>query len=310
MATVTGAFITGSTIGIKEDLANLIANIDPYDTPLQTFAGRSKATQPLFEWQTDTLDSAVSTNYVAEGYAFSGTTVTATTRSKNYCQISIKEVVISGTNEASLKAGRESEYGYQILKAGRSLRRDMDQTLSSAQGLSSSDPRQTRGLESWLSTNESRGSSGVAATTETASPTDGTQRAFTETLLKAVILLCYTNGSNADTLLVGPFNKQAVSAFTGRTQARQNIASNKILGAASLYASDFGDITIRPNRRQRERTAFLLDKDYIDVAYLRRMHTTEMAKVGDAKRGLLLCEYGLRVTNEKAHGVIADLNAS
>lgn len=52
-------------------------------------------------------------------------------------------------------------------------------------------------------------------------------------------------------VLVGTFNKQVVSGFAGRA-AQQTIVANKtILGAASLYASDFGDLKIVPNRTAR-----------------------------------------------------------
>jgi len=35
-----------------------------------------------------------------------------------------------------------------------------------------------------------------------------------------------------------------------------------------------------------------------------------LAKTGLAERRLISCEYGLQITSQKAHGVIADVNAS
>ncbi len=107
--------------------------------------------------------------------------------------------------------------------------------------------------------------------------------------------------------MVGPFNKGVVSGFTGRSSARQNIGADKIQAAAHLYASDFGDIKVVPNRFQRERTAFVLDPEYVSVAYLRRIHKKDLATIGDAERCFLQAEYTLCMKNEKAHGVIADL---
>jgi hypothetical protein len=46
--------------------------------------------------------------------------------------------------------------------------------------------RVTGGFESWITTNDSRGTSG-ASTGGGAAPTDGTQRALTEDLLKDVL---------------------------------------------------------------------------------------------------------------------------
>lgn len=313
MAAVTNSYKTYTAKGIREDLANIIHNIDPYDTPFQSAVGRTKARQTLHEWQTDTLDATSTNNAQLEAYAFAGTTLSPTTRERNVCQISIKEIVVSGTMRAVDTAGRDDELNYQIAKAGKALKKDIEYTLLGPQGLNTGGAtvaRACRGLESWLVTNDSRATDGAQATTETAAPTDGTQRAFTETLLKAVILSCYNNGANPEIVMVGGFNKQAASAFTGRTSARQNISENKIQGAASLYASDFGDLKIVPNRQQRGRTAFVLDTSMAKVAYLRNFSTLDIAKDGDADKRMLLAEYTLEVCNEKAHGVIADLTTS
>ena len=110
--------------------------------------------------------------------------------------------------------------------------------------------------------------------------------------------------------MVGPFNKGTVSGFTGRAQARQNIAEDKIQAAAHLYASDFGDLKVVPNRFQRERSAFVLDPDFLDVAFLRPIQEHDLAKTGDSERKYVVAEYTLCMKNEAAHGVIADLDVS
>ena len=165
------------------------------------------------------------------------------------------------------------------------------------------------GLETWTSTNKSRGTNGAGAGAG-AAPTDGTQRAFTETILKAVIQATYSSGGDPSVLMVGPFNKGVVSGFTGRSSARQMIGATKIQAAADLYASDFGDLKVIPNRFQRERSAFVLDPEYWSVAYFRDFKQEEVAKTGDAIKRALLVEYTLIAKNEAASGVCADLNAS
>jgi hypothetical protein len=54
--------------------------------------------------------------------------------------------------------------------------------------------------------------------------TDGTQRAFTESLLKNVAQQVYSAGGDADTLMVGAAQKQVVSTFTGNNTRTQNPA--------------------------------------------------------------------------------------
>jgi hypothetical protein len=36
----------------------------------------------------------------------------------------------------------------------------------------------------------------------------------------------------------------------------------------------------------------------------------ELAKTGDAEKGMMLAEFGLKVDNEAAHGIVADLTTS
>lgn len=310
MAQITGSFSTYDAVGNREDLTDVIYNIDPTDTPFVTAVGRSSATAVLHEWQTDELAAVNTGNAVVEGYAAPYSTSSPTTRVNNYCQILYKDVTVTGTQQAVKKAGRKDEMAFQIAKRGKEIRRDLEAIVTGPQGFSAgsdSVPRKLRALGSWLVTNDDRGSGGAAATAATAAPTDGTQRAFTETILKAVIKSVYQSGGEATMLMVGPSNKQVVSGFTGRAQARSNVDRGTILGAASLYASDFGDLRVVPNRFQRDREAFLIDPEMASMAYLRGFQTDELAKVGDSESRQLLCEVTLEMKNEKAHGVAADL---
>jgi hypothetical protein len=136
------------------------------------------------------------------------------------------------------------------------------------------------------------------------------QRALDETLLKASLQTCFINGAEPTVLMVGPVNKMKVSAFTGRSTSQQIVSPSTILQSATIYASDFGDLKVVPNRWQRERTAFLLDPSYAAVGYFRNFQRTPIAKIGDAETEMIVVEYGLEMRNEAAHGVIADLTTT
>ena len=315
MAITANTFQTYQAIGRREDLANTIYNISPSDVPFMSMIGRSKATNTLVEWQTDSLASAAN-NAQIEGDEYAFTAVTPTVRLGNYTQISRKTVVVSGTQQASNNAGRDSEMALQLAKNSKSLKRDMEtaltQNVAKAVGATGT-ARKLGGLETWTSTNVSRGTgspngSGAGAG---AAPVDaGTKRAFTETILKAVIQATYSSGGDPSVLMVGPFNKGVVSGFTGRASARQMIGESKIQAAADLYASDFGDLKVIPNRFQRETSAFVLDPEYWSVAYFRDFKQEEVAKNGDAIKRALLVEYSLVAKNEAASGICADLTVS
>jgi hypothetical protein len=317
MAAITNTFITGDAIGIREDLTNVIYNISPTDTPFMSNIGRTKATNTLHEWQTDELDAVDTDNAVAEGDdVTSFDAVDPTVRMQNSVQISRKTVIIAGTLEKVDKAGRKSELAYQIAKRGKELKRDMESICLSNQAAVGSGVRKTGSLLAFVKTNVSMGGTGANPTYTTypnATRTDGTQRDFTETLLKDVVQQVYTQGGSPSILMVGPVNKQKVSAFAGIAAQRYNAQGAKpstIIGAADIYVSDFGNLSIVPNRFQRERDAHVIDPEYVDVMYLRSFRQEKLAKTGDAEKRMLLVEWGLKVKQEKALGLVADLTTT
>lgn len=311
MAIVTNAFSTYGAIGNREDLTDAIYNISPTDTPFMSMAGRTKAEAVTHEWQTDSLAAAAS-NAQLEGDTTSRAASTPTTRLSNLCQISSKNATVTGTQQVVKKAGRTDELAYLMAKRSKELKRDMETILVGSQARVAGDAttaRQMASLENWLQTNDSRGPSGVQGNGGTTAVTDGTQRDLTETLLKSVLKMTYNSGGNPTTIMVGPSNKQVISGFTGRTNARNVVDQNNvILGAASIYMSDFGDLKVVPNRFQRDRTCLVLDPEYWAVAYLRSFERFDLAKVGDAETKVILSEYTLEARNEAASGVVADLN--
>ena len=315
MAIVANTFQTYQAIGRREDLSNTIYNISPTDVPFMSMIGRSKATNTLAEWQTDALDAAAA-NAQVEGDEYAFTAVTPTVRLGNYTQISRKTVIVSGSQQAGNNAGRDSEMALQLAKSSKALKRDMEKALTGnvakAVG-NASTARKLGGMETWISTNVSRGSGSPAGSGAGggAGPVDaGTARAMTETLLKAVIQSTYSSGGDPSVLMVGPFNKGVVSGFAGRSTARQNIAKDAIQAAAHLYASDFGELKVIPNRFQREKSAFVIDPEYWSTAYYRDFKQEEVAKTGDAIKRALIVEYTLIAKNQAASGIVADLTTS
>jgi len=309
---------TYTAIGMREDLSDVIYSISPTDVPFMSSIGKTKATAVLHEWQTDSLAAATLSNYAVEGDTASDATMSPTTRVGNRCQIAQKTVKISGTLQAVDKAGRKSEKAYQLAKASSEIKRDMETSLLSNQVAAngnSSTARKLGGLQAWLATNGDFGTSGVAGASGTTARTNGTNRTFTEDLLKTVVKEVYASGGNPKVLMVNPAHKQLVSAFTGIAAQRFMAPANTpttIVSAADVYLSDFGAISIVPNRfmtstNSCDETAFVLDPDMAAIAYLRPFQTNELAVTGDNESTQLLAEYTLEVKNEAAHGIIADL---
>lgn len=105
------------TKAVREDLANVIYNISPEDVPFMSSIGRENVSNTYFEWQTDALAAASTSNAVIEGDEATLDARVATNRVGNYTQISRKVVGVSGTVEAVDKAGMRSYLAYEMAKA-------------------------------------------------------------------------------------------------------------------------------------------------------------------------------------------------
>lgn len=307
--------------GGVEEVMDAVYNIDPTETPFMSNIGRGSTGNVLFQVPVDTLSTASGTP-VVEGYFVGDSTavVTDVTVIGNYVQINERDYQVSGTSRAAQWYGRDDTLGYQRMKAVKELKRNMETALllnNSAEAGASGTARETAGLPAWIKTNIDSSNTNsvdpVWSTIVTQGRSDGVTRAFTEAILKSVVKQCWDNGADPTILMVGSFNKQAVSAFTGIADSRVNYTPgemNTIIGAADFYQSDFGMLAVIPNRFQRARDGFVIDPDYAEVRYLRPVEFHEIAKRGDADAELITVEFGLCVYNEQAHGLAADLNTS
>ena len=313
MTIVANSYLTFAAKGIREDLSDIIYNIAPTQTPLMSSIGKTKAAQTFHEWQTDNLAAAQTNNAQLQGDDISTfDPATATSRLGNYTQIQRKTVVISDTLDVVKKAGRASEVAYQVAKKLKELKRDMEATLCNNQqksaGSSTSAP-QLAGLESWLFTNTSKGSGGSdpVAADGTGLRTDGTQRAFTEALLKSVAGSIFDNsGEEPDMCMLGRFNKQVASTFAGNATRMNEADTGKLFASVDVYEYDFGSLKMVPNRFQRSRSVFIINPELWACAYLRPVKIEDLAKTGDAEKKMIITELSLESRNEMGSGIIAD----
>ena len=317
MAIVANTFTSHSGVGIRESLADVIANISPEEVPFQSNVGTESVNNTYFEWQTDSLASTSKTAVIDGDDVSSFDSTAATTRVGNYTHIRRRTTIVADNYSALDTAGRNDELAYQLAKRGKELKRDIEAVLTANNAQvagNSSTARETGGLGAWIASNANAGTGGALATGDgTTARTDGTQRDFTETMLKDAMQQAFVSGGQPSILMVGPHNKTVVSGFAGIAAQRYQAPSDApttIIGAADVYLSDFGTLNVVANRFSRERDAWLLDPEYASVCYLRPIQQVELAKTGDAEKRMVIAEFGLKVLNEAAHAVVADLNVS
>ena len=314
MAQPTNLFDTFETVGIREDLVDVIYNISPEDTPILSAIPRTAAKSTKHEWQLDSL-ATPATNAVIEGDDATIDALSATTRAFNFCQIADKVIALSGTQSAVDAAGRADEMAYQIAKKSKELKKDMEFDLIEPNvqvSGSATAARELGSIPTWLKTNGDAGTSGSLSTgSGTDLPGSGTDRDLTETILKTVIKEVYESGGEMDMLVCPPSVKQVISGFNANTTRFGPAEAKTEFAAIDVYSSYFGDLRVVPNRVMAVTDAkdvFIIQRDMMATAYLRDFQVQDLAKTGDSEKKQLLVEYTLEVRNEAAHGIILDIN--
>lgn len=304
---------------IREDLAEAMASISPTETIFMSTVGTRNVDNTYFEWSEVDLAAAATNNQIEGDSGLSNDAPTNAVRKGNYTAISAKVVEISDTSNNVNGVANAQTTAKQVAYKLSELKRDMEKmalnNVAAGAGASGT-ARTTAGLPAFLTTNTERGTGGADPTTSgsgsagypNAAATDGTARAITETLLKSVIASCWDEGADPSVVLCGSSQKQTISGFTGNATRYKEAEDSKLNAAIDVYISDFGELQIVPARHIRSTDVFVLDPNYAAIAYLQTATQKELARTGLSERRLISCEWGVQVTSEKAHGVIADVS--
>jgi hypothetical protein len=304
---------------IREDLADALASISPTETIFMSTIGTRNVDNTYFEWSEVDLAAAGANRQIEGDASPANSAPTNAVRKGNYTQISAKVVEVSDTNNAVNGVANAQTVAKQVAYKLSEMKRDMEKMLLdnvAASAGASGTARQTAGLPAFLTTNVDRGTGGANPTTSgsgeagypDAAATDGTQRTITEDMLKGVIADCWDAGAEPSVVLCGSSQKQTISTFTGNATRYKEAEDSKLNAAIDVYISDFGELQIVPARHIRSRDVFVLDPSYAKVAYLQTAQQKPLARTGLSERRLISAEYGLEVTSQKAHGVIADVS--
>ncbi|MEO1140739.1 MAG: DUF5309 domain-containing protein [Pseudomonadota bacterium] len=326
MAVVANTFQTTTAVGNREELSDVVSRITPEDTPIYSLIMKESANSVHPEWETDEL-APPADNAQLEGDEYNFEATTPPVRLGNYTQIFRKSGIISNTQETVNEAGPVQKVKYQKLKKGVELRKDTEFSIVAANPSVAGATRNSGSLSTWIETNVDRGATGAnggynTGTGLTEAPTNGTQRAFTKTIMDDVMQQGYESGANFGHVVVSPYVKSVFVSFMSDTNvaqfryAAQNGNNNSIVATADVYEGPYGKVMIHPNRvmsagaspAARARNAFFIDTEMLGWKWLRKIkEDKDLAKTSDAKRFVLIGEGTLCVKNEKGIGVAADI---
>jgi Family of unknown function (DUF5309) len=321
MAVAVNTVQTFAMIGIREQLSDVISNIDPTDTPEYSMYKKGTAKNRTPEWQIDTRRAPDPQNKVIEGNTTTNKPTVQPVRVSNVVQLFDGTIEVSTTAQAVETAGRSNELNYLLAKEGVAIKQDIEARIGGNYGSvngNAGTPGETAGWEAWLTTNVDRGAGGANGgynpVTKLITPAvDGTQRPLTEALVKKVVKQMWVNGAKAEYILVGASNKQTMSGLAGIATNFNDVKGNDkvtIVGSADIYVSDYGKHKIMASRTMRDRSAKLLDPSKWSLRFLQPFKTIPLAKNGHSDRRMISCELTLACENEKGNGIIADLTVS
>ena len=321
---------------IREDVMNKIWDISKIPLPFTDMVGSGSADNEYKEWTTDELASPDLTNAVGDGADATGNNTSTGARVGNHHQVSDKVVSVTYRADASNTIGRAKELAYQLTRRQQELRRDVEAIALSNQA-SVKDANATAvvgkvgGLPSWIKTNYDDGSGTVGgystSTGLTVARIPGTGRALSEATVRDVVEDVYNEGGDVTKMMSIPSVIRKFSEYLFTSSARvASLMSDQgkskeaatALGSVNVFVTDFGTLTMIPNRLQQKykdvsttldvADIFLLDPEYLSLCYLQGYRTDELAKLGQKERRQMLVDWSLVVNTEKAHGMISDIN--
>jgi len=294
MATYT----TYDQVGKKEDVSDIISDITPTDTPFFTMIRSEKVNARTFSWLEDSL-AAAANNAQVEGADATMATLTDATERTNNTQILHKAFQVSATADAIGTYGRAKETAYQLGKALKEIKRDLERAYvgvdNAAVAGSSSVAREMDSATQQISTSVDAG----------ANATD----ALTEAKLLELGEDCFNAGSDPSVFMIKPADAQIVAGFSAASGRNREIAQGRnLVNVIDLYVSPYGEYKVVLNRHQITTHAFLIDPAMWRSCVLRPFSRTLLASAGDSEKHFVVGEYSLKHMNYSADGMITGLS--
>jgi hypothetical protein len=291
---------TYQMVGIKEDISDVITNLSPRKTPFQSAIGNEKVTQPLFQWQEDSL-RAVGTNAAVEGADASFITAVPTVMRNNYTQIFTEAVQVTDRANVVSTYGRKREMAYQMAKSSAAIKRDRENALvGTAQTKSAGNSTTASTLAGFQQQLDST----------TVVYTGGAATPLSEALLVTALQNAYVAGAEPTRIHVTPSNSVVLAGFAsaaGRYRTLPTGGNDKaIVNVVNLYVSPFGEQKVEINRFQKAKNTLIFEPDQWTNVTLRPWERKALAKTGDSEKAMLLGEFSLKHKNFFASSAVIE----
>lgn len=292
-------YTTYDTVGIKEDVSDVISNLSPTKTPFQTMIGSDKTRNRTFSWLEDSL-RAVQVNAKVEGFTAADATLTPPVSRANVTQILEKTFKISATEDAVDQYGRAKETAYQTAIAMEEVKRDLEHAfVGLAQASVAGDAATPRKMASAINQID------AAVTVDNG----GVPAALSEANVLAAGQAAYDNGADPSVLMIKPADSLIVAGFTGAAGRNRtfNDGQKTVTNVVNLYVSPFGEYKVVLNRFLNTAYALLLDPSMWAKVTLRPWTKEVLAKDGDNTKIMIVGEFSLKHKNFLGSALLSEL---
>ena len=329
---------TTAQSGGREDLSNLIANVDARSTPFTSMAKKGKKPgNVLMGWQMDKYEDPAVTGTVdgtdvdmTSAGSFSNP-ATGRALMQNYAQIFRRVFRVSSlANEIQVVAGVKSELANGIAKKLVEIKRDMEMTfLNDADAqldAGGSTPYLTKSMGSFLHASGTGGGASdvtVPSNFRCTAINTTASGSLTEALVQTLLSTLFTNtGVIRDyDLLLGTSLKRAFTNFTQSVTAgtagdsaspiktfSQEASSRSFINAIDVFEGDFGRLRLHPSTFIAESGSAVAFKGYaipfdqVEIRYGKLPQIKELNDNGGGPARLIEAVAALIVDNPKGVG--------
>jgi hypothetical protein len=326
--------IEPTQVGKREDLRDIISNVDAKKYPLTSMAKKVMAPKNmLVEWQVDSypspsydgvLDGEDVTTHenMAEDRTRLGTRAQKFRRSPMVSDMAENVSVVAGLPKG--------EMAKAIAKSIEMIKRDIECAFCGdreSQAQAGLNPYRTRGLGKWIqATAQSDLPVGALYLTPAASIDTTATASLTEALVNGVLASIWDQTGDDKTyqLLCGRTLKAKFSSFTQTQFGSTNVAASirvfnatlaekKIVATIDVYEGDFGTLELMLTAWNANESAvavqrargYVLDMELVSLAYHTPLNSRPLPDMGGGPRQLLEAIAALCVTNPLGLGKFA-----
>jgi hypothetical protein len=333
---------------IREDLSDVYRLLAVTETPFMSRSGDKNVNAVFSEWTEDTLGAPADGVERIEGDAKSGLAVAVPLRLKNVCQINDETPSVTGTGQAVDSAGIDDPMAWAVAKRTKELKRTMERravlpcyaapanTPAYASGhlvhRTSSVAGKTRSLAHFLAfdapadrgdglgtapcmLNLGGGTLPISEVAAGTAPTDANLILLTLAHINTAKQKNYVAGGSATLLIVSPNQKANISGMFGKgttTAYYQNSAvdKNELSTNVTMIETPFGDLKVVPNLFISDLHVLGIDPSLSSIGWLRKVGSTQLAKIGDGDSKLVNGEWCVRPDAIRAHFGITGIKAA